>query len=293
MLNSAQLMIMCWSDNIFTFSRSTTRAVDMMADVEAALWQAHRLQIKPSSREVIRAACAIYPAMAIRDSTGNTWQLKPRCRILGPTVCCTGSPTLDLDEAMGRIQRSFFRNSRLLLNSRVSSETRVRKLDEAALGIIRARAAAWSPSHYVCETLDRHQSRMLSWIARIRQQPHETGRQFGMRRARAVRGMKTCQWSRVYAETLLKWVSHVQRHPNGMPYQAIHCQDHAWVIEQRDRRSSVGWSTRTGTRAARGRVFRFDQAGWLGQHDPHGTRDPTKLRELSANLLVFLGTSVL
>ena len=163
-------------------------------------------------------------------------------------------------------------------------ETRVRKLDSVALGIIRSRAAAWSPSRHVCEALDKCQSRVLAWMARIRQLPQETGGSFGTRRARAVRRLKTCQWSRVYAETLIKWVAHVQRHPEGVPHHAIHCQGHEWVNEQRAR-CSYGMSSKTGTRAARGRVFRFDQQGWLRQRDPAGTRSDARIRELAAALL--------
>ena len=160
-LASGRLAIMSWSDNLFTFATTVARAVRMQHDLESALETLHHLSIKPSSREVVKAATVPYDASEIRDRFGRTWNLLPGCRIWGPTITCNGSTAKDLATACGAIRGCYVRNARFLCNARVPIARRLQRLDAVAHGILRARAAAWPPCRTTAETLDRLQYKLL------------------------------------------------------------------------------------------------------------------------------------
>ena len=160
-----------------------------------------------------------------------------------------------------------------------------------ATGIIRSRAAAWPISQALLKRIERHQTTLYSWILGLRVSPGETGQQFGARKIAAIRDLRCVHWSRTVARASVTWLAHLQRHPQSYPTRAFLEQGHDWVLEQRQEHSE-GRSfenTRTGTRADRGNVYRWDLQGWCRECNPKGTTERDELYRQADRLLDFLG----
>ena len=258
-----------------------------MNDLEAALVKLHSLAIKSDSRMVLRASPTIYPETDFQDRFGKVWRVVPTVQLLGPVLACNGDPTYDIQRTRSAILSVYWRSARILANKMVSFRQRVKKLDQTVCGILRARSASWNPSQSVVLALDRLQFKILGWMLRLPRDPHETPAQFSIRRARELKGKIITQWSRVYCFSCISWLSHLQRHSDSMAGHAFREQDFEWLSSVR--RVWTCGSSKTGTRTARGRVYRWDASGWCTALSPEGSRDPRVLWDLSRQLLLALG----
>ena len=78
-----------------------------------------------------------------------------------------------------------------------------------------------------------------------------------------------------------------------MPYQALKEQGHSWIEDKREQNTHWNASTtRTRTRAGRGKVYRWDLTGWNASCDPQATEDRAELRRLAERLLDKHGVKV-
>ena len=223
------------------------------------------------------------------DSRQRVWKLFPECRILGPVISCNGSTAIDQAKAFAAIRACYFRNARFLCNQRVPLARRLQKLDQVAHGIIRSRAAAWPPCRTTEEAIDRLQFQILGFMQRLRKAADETPQQYAIRRGRTMSRATQSQWSLVHLESCLSWLSHMQRHPDCPAARALSTQDSEWVKRQRTTSGSI---TRTNTRSAAAKVYRWDQVGWTRAFDPAGTRDKERVRALARALLENLRCKV-
>ena len=118
LLAGTRLFVMTWSDNIITFGKNKEAAIRLMHHIEGALWAMHKLSIKAGSRELITAACRSYQPANWIDEWRNVWEHKPCIRLLGPLLHATGSPWEDIRQAFANIRKAFFKNAKLLCNTK-------------------------------------------------------------------------------------------------------------------------------------------------------------------------------
>ena len=132
-------------------------------------------------------------------------------------------------------------------------------------------------------------------ILRLPRRPEEERKAYCLRRARALRGHPSRQWSHSHALACLRWYSHLQRHPKSWPAIAMDDQNADWVNERRyyhESASTLRATSRTGTRLERGRVFRWDQHHWTTACNPEGTNDQKTLSNLAFKLLRHHGIKI-
>ena len=272
LVKGARLTCQVWSDNCFTYASDPATAIRMMEQLEDKLDELHHCRLKSGERQVVRAACRRYQEEELQGTAGRTWTLVPELRVLGPTLCCTGSPTEDVEDALAKVTAAFYRNSKLLKCSKVALSTRCAKLDAVALGILRSRAAAWPLSRTLLEKVSRHQSKLYGWMLALKRRPEETGQQFGARKSGRLKDLFCCHWARCVARCAITWLAHLQRHPSSAAAKTFAEQGFDWVLSKRQEGSGGRTlsETRTGTRAERGNVYRWDLQGWTAVCDPGG-----------------------
>ena len=289
-LSGSRLRMASWSDNLFTSGPSIEEAIDRMMELETALLQAHSLDLKPSSKCVIKASPAFRPGRDFVDPKGFSWKQVHELRVLGPVLAATGSTVTDIGKACDSILRAFWSNSRFLCNPLIPLPARLSKFDPVACAVLRSRSAVWSPSNSNGRTLDSLQFKILGWMLRTRRQPHESPAQFKTRRARAMKGLIKTHWAKQAFVGNMSWLSHMQRHPYSISSQTFREQGFKWVQSQRQVWvSPASQSSKTFTRSARGRIIRWDQTGWTARLSPEGSRDPQTLQDLASKLLQECG----
>ncbi|CAK0803020.1 unnamed protein product, partial [Prorocentrum cordatum] len=95
-LSGSRLRMASWSDNLFTFGPPIEEAIDRMMELETALLQAHSLDLKPSSKCVIKASPAFRPGRDFVDPKVFSWKQVHELRVLGPVLAATGSTVTDI-----------------------------------------------------------------------------------------------------------------------------------------------------------------------------------------------------
>ena len=144
-------------------------------------------------------------------------------------------------------------------------------------------------SQTLLETLQHAQGKWYARLLKLKQLPDETGRQYGIRKARLIRDCAGSSWPLTACKTLVSWLSHLQRHPTDPVGEAYRTHDYSWLEEQRREHTGVHeLVSRTGTRRGRGRVFRWDQDGWTKEADPKRLRDNKALTAAAKKLMSFM-----
>ena len=289
LLRNRRLYLMIWSDNLLSFSPNKHQSASMLRDMEIELGSfgcALKSGVGDLTLQQARAGTATEGTY--EDGFGRTWVLQDECRILGPTLSGLGHAAPDLLQTEKSIRAGFYANARFFLNQMVPIATRMKKLDSIAIGVIRARAAAWTPSRTCYEQVNRLQNELIARMLCLRPRPGDTDKSFTTWRNGVVSRTEKVPWALRAAESAVSWASHMLRHPSDPAARAQETQGQEWVEALRNQHSQLSRTTltsRTLTRAARGPVIRWDGGGWIQAVGVPTAKDPEKLKQAALKLL--------
>ena len=257
------------------------------------IWALHRCRAKNDSREAICAATRPYAPYKHTSDRANSWDIKPKMRLLGPNISCNGNPSEDVKASLDIVRGAFFRNARVLKNPHIQLRKRVAILDSIATGVIRSRAAAWPPGQQMYSDISKEQSKLMAWMGNLRLGASETGRQYGARKANFLQTNRQTNWAQIAAQSCIAWLAHMQRHQGGWAYKAFKDQGFEWLLEQRQQNSEgrMFHNTRTNTRNDRGKVYRWD-SGWADKLALNGSHDAAVHAAKALEMLNLVGFTV-
>ena len=209
-------------------------------------------------------------------------------KTLGAVISNTGSSVPDLEDFEAMLTGAFFGNAKILLNKRIPMSARMQKLGSIALGILRSRACSWQPCKATYERLDKLQTKLVGSMLRLRKEPGDTRESYAMKRNGAVGRIAKARWSGHSAQAAVSWAAHLQRHPSLPCADAWKTQNHEWVEEQRTQNSQLnraGVTSRTLSRGSMGKVYRWDNDGWVTRIAHETSKDAKRLHAAAGRVL--------
>ena len=266
---SCVLVGMSWSDNVFTFSSEVDKACRMMYIWGGYLTRLCGLRFKPGSYEVISASHRAYvDAEFVRDYV--TWRHVSSLVSLGQSWSCTGSQAEDRKRLRRSWEACFWRNARVLTCRKINLQSRLNFWRLLSCGIGSFRFAMWTPSCGSAKLVDGWHNLILHRIVRVQYEQGEEPDRFCRRRNRIVSTMRdklnlriTPQW----AMCLVRWLEHLQRHPESPGSMLLEVQDDLWVqtlraLNVKSASFDNVLSGRTNTRSGPGKPIRWAES-WV------------------------------
>ena len=187
-------------------------------------------------------------------------------RALGPILSGIGSSDADLGATENSVRAAFYANTSFFLNKAIPMGKRMARLDSVAGGIIRVKACAWTPEKVTYERLNKLQNELLAAMLLLRPLPTDTPKAFCTRRNQTVGRLPKTPWAHLAATAAAAWYAHMLRHPEEPAAAAFRTLDTNWLEDQRtafSQLSLAGLTSRTKTRAHRGKVIRWNNKNWV------------------------------
>ena len=154
--------------------------------------------------------------------------------------------------------RSFYGNLSKGLQ-RASENAKFRFLRSSVQSVAEFRWTRWPFQKAYADRLDRLQRKMLSSMFEIKPKPEEPYDAFVQRRhIKAGHLASRCgRWSHAWANSVLTWDAHLTRRHDTMTWSPllVNWHDSSWLTLQR-LLHSIGFESRTRTRAYKGKVHR-------------------------------------
>lgn len=216
------------------------------------------MSFKPSSLAILpcQGGCTAEEGRRIP----SRWPISCSFRALGHTLQNDGSVRACWLNTKSQMWRSFFANSVSAAARGLPLNSKLKLLDSATAGILRARYARWPPQMQLAREINSVQRRMIASIMRTQRKPSDIAQTFSTRRFKeaALVMNNRGHWSRQWCQAALNFDDHILRNHIGSPWThpLRTFRDSQWLQSQRliQQASSV-LSGATGTRVARGHVF--------------------------------------
>ena len=159
---------------------------------------------------------------------------------------------------------SVYGNLKVLRNTHVRETRRKNLLDSIGRGIVMSRACSWAPSQQVLDRVDKMQSNALRLMLNLHPDAGQSDKDFSLACNRAVGRLSKPAWSYWAARSFIAWASHLLRHPDSQTGRLGREHDYEWLQGRRASQTSTPHGvSRTNTRASTGKVYRWDNTGWI------------------------------
>ena len=254
-LGAVTLIAATYVDNIFSVASCSQDAVHILDDLAAELRSRWRLDIKPSSREVMVARSAPVQVCS-QDAWKSIWTLE----CLGHLISDDCSVTADWQRTRQNMLASFWVNvaHRSLTSAPLS--LKLRQLDRCVRPLLDFRCTRWPPVADQLRQEDALQRKMLCILQRVQPKQDETFEAFCQRRrALSTRlASKRGRWSDRHIKRCAEWREHLQREHNldSWPAQLLQFNDAQWLgivraVRKCAARQGTGTRTSAGAPQAR------------------------------------------
>ena len=252
-----------WVDNVYSFSTSLRKAIDILTSLEEHLGKVWGLKIKESSR-----ACMVCKGNPDRPLDPDLWPLCTSTTVLGHIVQNDGGIRKDWNTTKRAMWRCFWKNSGSKACTRVNSAGKARLLQTTVVSNFLWKISRWPFQKSIAVELDSLQCRMMSFILPCIRGITESIDHYCRRRLRQARNVsqQIGLWSNLWCKRVINWEDHISRgeRNNHFCTRLLKFHGRSWLWQQRTdyvpensqnangTRNSL-FSGRTGTRMNIGR----------------------------------------
>ena len=287
---SRMLLGMSWSDNLFTFAESRQKACQMMGIWASYLWSMCGLLLKDDSQEIVQASSKTYREPVFEEG-GVSWKVLPCLTTLGHSISCTGGQSEDRRRVRNSWEAAFWRNARVLTCQRIPVQSRLRFWKMLSQGIGMYRYSMWTPLCSAARSVQAGHNKILHRMVRVQMQDGEPKERYCRRRNRAVADHAEGAGIDIISDwslSLVRWLEHLQRHPDMPANVLVWTQDDLWLQALR----ALHPSATTGTRSGPGKPLRWSESWVASIRETLGLenaeRDKMKTRERAMLVQIVL-----
>ena len=258
-----RLSFMSWVDNLFTFSSSPQKAIDMLVAMEHWLSVDWGLKYKSCSKMILLPRGA-----SIREVTNHSYKRVSVLPVLGHQISDNASLAPDWNATRSSLWKAFWANAGSKCVRCAHIDQKMRLIERAVTSVANFRWSRWAPQKQLANDLNRIQSKMCAIVQNIRPREGEDLFVWNRRRWKAAARLAREHglWSDKWFCRALKWDEHVERHPELVIAPLRLWRGKQFLIERRQEllpafprllsSSLSALAGRTGTRAATGFVHK-------------------------------------
>jgi len=207
--HGAHSVYLCtWIDNVYSFSNSLHKAIDILDEFESHIHRIWGLSIKSTSR-----SCLVCKGSVETPRDPVKWQMRVNINVLGHHVHHDGGITEDWKVSRKVLWKCFWANAGNRSARKLGPVQRAKLLQRTVEPTLLWKVSRWPVQKTVAIQMDKVQCRMLAMLLPCPQGSGESIDAYCRRRLRNARNvcMKAGMWSQLWCQRVLDWDKHIRR----------------------------------------------------------------------------------
>jgi len=253
------------------------------------------LRLKEGSYEVITASTR-GSATQTSEFGGVVWKRVSMMLTLGQSILATGSSVEDRQRIHRSWEAAFWRKSKVLMCRKINVNSRLQFWKVISQGIGNFQYCMWTPIKSAAARLEAWHNKILQRIVGMMPTGDETAERFCRRRNRVVADCRKrfkLTISEAWALALVRWVEHLERHPEMPASVLLKAQTDLWLQTMRALRWTVSsdpmlLSGATGTRSGPGQPIRWSSKWLSWLQEEHGTQNAFRSKTVTERRADFV-----